>query len=80
MKLFQSFSAKLFAIMLGLFLLFCAISTFSWYISFTQEAAETAEENIGAVINSLQTNFEANLRDIDYVTALVSKEPLNNSL
>lgn len=74
MKLFQSFSAKLFAIMLGLFLLFCAISTFSWYISFTQEAAETAEENIGAVINSLQTNFEANLRDIDYVTALVSNK------
>lgn len=74
MKLFRTFSAKLFAIMLGLFLLFCAISTFSWYTSFTQEAVETAEENVGAVINSLQTNFEANLRDIDYVTALVSNK------
>ncbi len=79
MKILQSFSAKLFAIVLALFLLFCAVSTLLWYVSFTREATQTAEENIGAVIHALQGNFEANLRDIDYVTALVSNKVRTSS-
>ncbi|MBQ5901802.1 MAG: sensor histidine kinase, partial [Clostridia bacterium] len=74
MRLLKSFSTKMTAITLVLFLLFCAVSTVSWYYNFTQEATITAEENIGAVIKALSSNFEANLRDIDYVTALVSNK------
>lgn len=79
MRLLKSFSTKMTAITLVLFLLFCAVSTVSWYYNFTQEATITAEENIGAVIKALSSNFEANLRDIDYVTALVSNKVRTSS-
>ena len=79
MRMLKSFSAKMTVLTLTLFLLFCAVSTMSWYYNFTEEATITAEDNIGAVIGALSSNFEANLRDIDYITALISNKVRTSS-
>lgn len=70
----KSFSAKMLGITLSLFLLFCAVSTTCWYQSFTQEAVNTAEENISSLIDVLTDNFEKNVRDVDYIAALISNK------
>ncbi len=74
MNIFKSFSRKTLTITLTLFLLFCSVSTYSWYYNFTKEAEKTAKENIGVLISTLNSTFESNLREIDYTTALISNK------
>ena len=70
----KSFSAKIISIMLIIFILFCGVSTASWYQSFTNEAMQTAEQSFTGLISVLNENFEKNVRDIDYIVALVSNK------
>jgi sensor histidine kinase YesM len=61
-----------------LFIMFCIVITYSNYKNFTEEATETAVDNIGSMMEVLNNNFELTLRDIDYVTALISNKVSTN--
>jgi sensor histidine kinase YesM len=58
--------------------MFCIVNTYSNYKNFTDEATETAVDNISSMMDVLNNNFELTLRDIDYVTALISNKVSTN--
>ncbi len=74
----KSFQAKTLVATLTLFLIFCIVSTYSNYRNFTKEATETAVGDISSMMEVLNHNFELTVRDIDYVTALISNKVTTN--
>lgn len=77
-RLSKSFQAKILVSTMVLFVMFCVVSTYSWYQNFTAEATETAVDNISSLMEVLNNNFELTLKDIDYVTALISNKVTTN--
>lgn len=73
-----SFQTKIAGVTLILFVIFCLASTYSWYKNFTKQATETAVDNISSLMETLSHNFELTLKDIDYVTALISNKVTTN--
>lgn len=73
-----SFQTKIAGVTLILFVIFCLASTYSWYKSFTKQATETAVDNISSLMETLNHNFELTLKDMDYVTALISNKVTTN--
>ena len=74
----KHFLAKTLLATLVLFLAFCIVSTYSYYRNFTEEATETAVSNISSMMEVLNHNFELTIKDIDYVTALISNKVTTN--
>lgn len=74
----KHFLAKTLLVTLLLFLMFCIVSTYSNYRNFTDEATETAVSNISSMMEVLNNNFELTIKDIDYVTALISNKVTTN--
>ncbi len=74
----KHFLTKILLVTLVLFLMFCIVSTYSNYRNFTEEATETAVINISSMMEVLNNNFELTIKDIDYVTALISNKVTTN--
>jgi two-component system, sensor histidine kinase YesM len=74
----KHFLAKTLLVTCVLFLAFCIVSTYSYYRNFTEEATETAVSNISSMMEVLNNNFELTIKDIDYVTALISNKVTTN--
>ena len=74
----KHFLAKTLLVTFVLFLMFCIVSTYSYYRNFTEEATETAVSNISSMMEVLNNNFELTIKDIDYVTALISNKVTTN--
>ncbi len=77
-KPLKSIRYKLISTMLFLFLIFVIIVLSIWYTELRSEAEETAVANMETIINTANTTFENQVKDIINVTALTTVRSDNN--
>lgn len=70
----SNFMVKELLAIFGLFLLFCILSSTSNYRNYSEEAKRTELNNMSGMLQVLNNNFEVTIKDIDYVTALLSNK------
>lgn len=74
----HSLQFKIIGVTLTLFCIFTTATTYYWYDSLTKQATTTSVNNLYAMLQISNSNFETALKDIDRVTALISSNFGNN--
>lgn len=79
LRTIHSLRFKLLCVTLTLYILFTSVATYFWYGNMTRQATATSANDLSAMMQISNNNFETSLKEINSVTALISTS-LGNGL